>query len=206
MTEETIIPKGPKGLPYFGSTFSFASPNRLDWMASLLDKHGDVFSFKMMNRKFYMINHPDYVKEILATKMSKYSKESGGFRVLKKVLGESVFTASGDVWKRKRTLVQPQFHKKKINQLAEVMTSLTDEMLNRWEVNFEKKEPVDIKIEMMNITLGVVTRAMFGEALSDEDFQKVVDVFTPILQETNMRLLYPFKVRRYFNKKSYEMR
>ena len=201
MSQQNIIPKGPKGYPYLGSLLNFASPNRLAWLSDLKDKHGDVFKFTLLQEEYYLINHPDYVKEIMTSKMAQYSKDTGGFHTIKKVLGESVFTSMGDVWKRKRALAQPQFHKKKINNLSSIMTDTTEEMLERWEKKYQAKQAIDIKIEMMEITLGVVTKALFSTGLSKEEFQTVVDVFTPILLETNRRALYPFKFMRYFKPK-----
>lgn len=197
MNQSNIIPKGPKGYPYFGSLFNFSAPNRLDWLADLNDKYGDVFKFKLLGQEFYLINHPDYVKEILTTKMHQYSKDTGGFKTIKKVLGESVFTTSGDIWKRKRKLTQPQFHKKKINNLSTIMTKATAEMLDNWEQACKAGQSIDIKLEMMQITLGIVAKTLFSTGLNAAEFQTVADVFTPILQETTRRALFPFKFLRH---------
>lgn len=197
MNQVSITPQGPKGYPYFGNLFNFAAPNRLDWLTDLNNKYGDVFSFKIYDKEFYFVNHPDYVKEILTSKMRHYSKETGGFQTIKKILGESVFTTSGNVWKRKRNLAQPQFHKKKINNLSSIMTATTEEMLDDWEQKYQTGQQVDIKLEMMQITLGIVAKTLFSTGLNKKEFQTVADVFTPILQETNRRALYPFKFLRH---------
>ncbi len=199
--DQVLEPQGPKGLPYVGSLWRFSASDRLDWLSGLTDEYGDVSKFRLLKEEFYLVNHPDYVRDVLTSKVKQYSKDAAGFKIIKKVIGESVFTTTGEVWKRKRTLAQPQFHKKKINNLSSIMITAIQEMLERWESNCRQKKPLDIKQEMMEITLGVVTKTLFSTGLKDDEFKTVVDVFTPILKETNNRLLYPFKFLRHFKSK-----
>lgn len=112
---KNIIPQGPIGYPIIGSLLNLASPQRLDWLQALSDKYGDVAKFRLLKREVYLVNHPDLVRELLVQKVDNYTKRAVAFSIVKKVLGESTFTATGDVWKRKRKLVQPSFHKNRIS-------------------------------------------------------------------------------------------
>lgn len=191
--EKYKVPQGTTGYPVIGNLLNLASSNRLDWFQSLNDRFGEISTFKVMKTNVYLVNHPEYVKEILTSKMPTYTKRTIGFKIIKVVLGESIFTASHDVWKRKRRIAQPYFHKKIISNLATIMTDVITEMLDKWEEKCDKGETVDIMDAMMRLTLDVVVRTLFSTALTKEELQKVADVFTPILQETNNRNFYPFK-------------
>ena len=188
------IPKGPRGLPIIGSLFDLASPNRLDWLQSLTDQYGDVSKFSLFKERTYLINHPELVKEILTSKSDNFTKRTIGFKMLKVVLGESTFTSYGEPWKRKRRLAQPSFHKTKISNLSNIMTSTIEEMLDQWETRCDNHEIIEVTEEMMRLTLKVVVRALFSTGLSEEEVQVVADVFTPLLESTNKRVSFPFQL------------
>lgn len=189
-----ITPLGPKGYPYIGNLFNVASNQRLVWLQSISDKYGDIVKFKLLKKEIYLVNHPDLVRELLVQKVDNYAKNTVAFSVVRKVLGESTFTAMGDVWKRKRNLVQPSFHKNKISNLSTIMTDTIEEMLNDWELICDKKEALDVSDAMMRLTLNVVVRALFSTALTKEEVQTVADVFTPLLEEANTRASYPIRI------------
>lgn len=200
-TQEKIEPKGPKGYPFIGNLFNIASNQRLDWLQSLTETYGDVTKFRLLKKDVYLVNHPDLVRDVLVKKVNNYNKKTIAFSAVRRVLGESTFTSMGDVWKRKRKLVQPSFHKTRISNLAEIMTDTIKDMLDDWEKKCEKKEKLDVADAMMRLTLSVVVRALFSTALTKQEVQTVADVFTPLLEETTIRATYPLKFLRHFRTK-----
>ncbi len=188
-----IEPVGPKGYPFIGSLLDLASEKRLDWFQSLTQKYGDVSKFSLMKSDVYLVNHPDLVKQILTKKSSNYTKKSIAFKMVKVVLGESTFTSMGDTWKRKRRLVQPSFHKERIAALSTAITDTIEDMLAEWEVACAKKQTLNAAHEMMQLTLKVVVKSLFSTALSKAEVQTVANVFTPLLEATNKRVVFPFQ-------------
>lgn len=188
-----INPDGPKGYPVIGNLFDLAGPDRMDWLRSVAQQYGDVSKFKFVTDDIYLINHPDLVKEILTKKSDNYTKNTLSFKVVKVVLGESTFTAMGDVWRRKRRLVQPSYQKRRIAALSTTITDTIAEMLEEWEVACDKKQTLSAAREMMQVTLKVVVKSLFSTALSKEETQTVANVFTPLLDATNKRISNPFQ-------------
>jgi len=188
----TINPKGPKGYPFIGSLLNLASRKRLDWFQSLTEQYGDVSKFSLLKKEVYLINHPDLVKQILTKKSKNYTKRSIAFKMVKVVLGESTFTAMGDTWRRKRRLVQPSFHKERIAALATTITDTIAEMLEEWETVCDEQRTINVAHEMMQLTLKVVVKSLFSTALSKAEVQTVANVFTPLLEATNNRVVFPF--------------
>lgn len=193
MTVKNSTPQGPKGYPYIGNLFNLANSQGLDWLQSVAEKYGDVSKFRIIKRNMYLINHPDLVKEVLTHKMHNYSKKTYGFKIIRTVLGESIFTAMGDTWKRKRRLAQPYFHKKIIANLAQTMTDTIDDMREDWAKVHAEKKHLDVGDAMMRLTLTVVVRTLFSTSLTSKEVQTVADIFTPLLKGTNNRILYPIK-------------
>jgi cytochrome P450 len=185
-------PQGPKGYPYIGSLPKLASANRVNWLQSVADEYGSVSQFNLLKRNVYLVNHPDLVQEILTRGNKNYSKKTVGFKMVKVVLGESTFTAMGDEWRRKRLSVQPYFHRKKIANLATIMTECIEKMLDQWETLCDIEKTLQTTDAMMQVTLNVVVKALFSTALSEEDIQTVADAFNPLLEATNQRVVLPF--------------
>lgn len=194
VAEKGEKPGGPRGLPIIGSLLKLAQKDRINWLAQIHQTYGDVVRFKLFQRQVYLVNHPDLVREILVQRRDNYTKDTLSFRMVSVVLGESTFTAMGESWQRKRQLVQPSFHKERIAKLGEIMTDTIAEMLAGWEQNSSSGQVINIADAMMKLTLKIVVRALFSTGLSDQEVQTVADIFTPLLEETNHRISYPFKI------------
>ncbi|MEM1124630.1 MAG: cytochrome P450, partial [Bacteroidota bacterium] len=188
-----INPAGPKGYPFIGNILDLASPKRLDWMQSVTNEYGDVSKFKLLNKTVYLVNHPDLVREMLTKKSTNYTKKTIGFKMLKTVLGDSTFTSLRSTWNRKRRLVQPSFHKERIAALSTTITNTIGDMLDDWEVACDKQQALNMAHEMMQLTLRVVVKSMFSTALTNAEVQTVANVFTPLLEATNKRVVFPFQ-------------
>ena len=82
--------------------------------------HGDIFTFRVANRRLIFVNHPDDIKRILQENQRNY-KKSEAYRKLALLLGESLFTSDGSYWLSQRRTIQPAFHRDQIKSYAEIM-------------------------------------------------------------------------------------
>ena len=187
-------PKGPKGYPFIGSLAKLASSRRVDWLQSITNTYGDVVEFKLLKKNFYLINHPDLMKDILTRDIDNYSKKTISFKFIKEVLGESTFTAMGDDWRRKRLTVQPSFRNASISNLATIMTDCIEDFLTEWESQCDRGNSIELSDAMMHLTLKVVVKALFSSTLSDTDFRDITKVFKPLLEAVNARISLPVKM------------
>ncbi len=76
-------------------------------------KYGDAVFFKFFNVAICLLVHPDYIEQVLVMPQSNFVK-SRDYRVLSRVMGEGLLTATGEAWWRQRKLVQPAFHHENI--------------------------------------------------------------------------------------------
>ena len=61
----------------------------------------------------YVVNHPDYVREILVANQGNFIK-SRALQRAKILLGEGLLTSEGQHHLRQRRLVQPAFHRERL--------------------------------------------------------------------------------------------
>jgi cytochrome P450 len=150
---------------------------------------GDVAQGRILWMHGYMASGPDAVKHVLVDNAHNYIKGRPSL-FLKPLLGEGLFTAEGNLWKRNRRLAQPAFHRERIERLVSLMVQTTSELLGRWEMRLQRSagEAFDILPDMMSLTMSVVARALFTADVS-QDAVDVRHALTYAIEETNRRIL-----------------
>jgi cytochrome P450 len=138
------------------------------FMTTLTQRYGDVVRISFLNQEGYLLNHPDAVKYVLQGHHHQYSKDVFALKFLKALLGEGLLTNEGASWLRQRRLIQPAFHRKRLNALSTVMTDATCAMLERWQGIAQRGEVLDVAQEMMRLTLRNVGLALLSRDLSNE--------------------------------------
>ncbi len=153
-----------------------------------ISKLGDIVRFSSLWTS-YLLTDPLHIEHVLQTNSRNYHKG----RVYKELIpstGEGLFVTDGEVWRRQRRLAQPAFHRDRIASFAQIMTDSTEEMLRRWSVEAEKGASVEIGAEMLQLTLGIVGKALFSRDLSYG--ADVVNRAFDVIREHTMRRLTSF--------------
>ncbi len=135
----------------------------LAFLTRMARDHGDVVTYRMGGRKVTLVNHPDYIKDLLVTSNRKFEKG----RVLKRskrLLGEGLLTSEGETHLRQRRLAQPAFHRQRIVNYAESMVTYADHTRLAWKDG----STVDMRGEMMQLTLNIVGKTLFDVDLETE--------------------------------------
>ena len=174
------VPPGPPGAPLIGNLRDMRVDMARSW-ARAREQYGDLVHYHIASRPIFLVCHPDDIRYVLVDNSRNYTK-GRGLEKAKPLLGEGLLTSEGEFWLRQRRLAQPAFHREHIASLADVMTSVTDEMLSRWELQATEGRAFDVADEMMKLTLTVVTRALFNTALTPDDIRTVSHAFPPLLR------------------------
>jgi cytochrome P450 len=126
--------------------------------------------------KICLVNHPDFLKELLIERQRDLAKIGTEVGPVKAILGRGLLTNNGDEHLRHRRLLQPAFHRGKINGYARVMSELAQRFSDRCQVGVS----VDVYNEMSVLTLAVMASALFGadvEGISTHVRTALMDVF-----------------------------
>lgn len=190
MNQRAATPPSSPGKPFVGHLLDFRrNPTKL--LSDLARKHGDIVHFKLGPQDIYLLNHPDYVKDVLVTNNRNFVK-SRGLEMAKKFLGESLLTSEGEFHRRQRRLAQPAFHRQRINAYANVMTGHAERTRERWSDG----ETLEVWQEMMRLTLAIVGKTLFdadveseapeiGKALTDvmQLFERITNPLSGLLDK-----------------------
>ncbi|MDQ4044989.1 MAG: cytochrome P450, partial [Chloroflexota bacterium] len=151
----------------FGSLFD-AWRDPLRFTEGLARDYGDIASYRIGTYTGYLLNHPDHVRHVLQRNHDNYSKQNYHFKMIKPVVGEGLLTSDGEHWLQQRRLIQPVFHRRRINRFSSTTTRAALEMVQAWEPAARSGQPVDVAHEMMRLALRIVGEAVFSIDISSE--------------------------------------
>lgn len=135
----------------------------------------------------YILGEPRLVEHVLVTNSRNYVKQTRGYDMLRKVLGNGLVTSEGEFWKRQRRIAQPAFHKERLFAFGETMTRAATEMVNAWKPG----QPFDVANEFMQVTLRLVGETLLSSDVTSEA-SEVGHAITVALEHLIHRTLHPF--------------
>jgi cytochrome P450 len=136
---------------------------RLPFLVESAQRYGDIVLFKVGNERIYLLNHPDFIRDVLVTNQKNFTKSRALVRA-KKVLGEGLLTSEGEFHLRQRRLAQAAFHRDRIAAYARSMVACAERTRSRWKTG----ETLDIHEEMMRLTLAIVAQTLFSADVEGE--------------------------------------
>ena len=190
-TPPKTVPGPPANLLGLLQFLVFGSPrDLLGFYMNAAKNYGDIVHFGSGSFSTYFVVHPDYVKHVLQDNNHNYPKKNRFNDMLKPLTGDGLLTSDGDVWRRRRRMSQPSFHRERVAGFAKGMTDATQAMLERWTTFAEHGQAFDVGQEMQRITLSIVGRALFSADISG-DTDEMGQAVTTIFRHFNHRLRHP---------------
>ena len=144
--------------------------NPIPFHKKYFDKLGDTFSVRIGRTKHLILSRDNEVAEYILQKNHKnYHKSNIQTVYLSKYIGKGLLTSDGDFWLKQRRLIQPAFHKQKMNQLVVNMEQIIASELN----NLAEEKPVDIFPMMSQLAYNVVAKSLFHLSASKEKLNRI---------------------------------
>ncbi len=147
-----------------------------EYVLSLEKKYGEISKIKFGPFTVIYLANPDYIEHVLLDRDTYIKVQEGG--MLRLLLGNGLLTSEGDFWLKQRRLIQPVFHKQRLERFVQKISESTDEMLTAWEN--KQSETLDAYNEMNRVTLDIVGKTLFSTNVKSE-FDKVNTALTKIM-------------------------
>lgn len=154
-----VLPPSPKGLPIVGNAFQFNN-NPLQFLRDVQRIYPRIATIYAGKEPLVFCFRPEHVRAILVENPRNFTKpnrDNAKFN-LRLLLGDGLLTIDGDYHRQQRRLVQPAFHKQRIEAYAETMVQLTLEELATWQPYQE----IDMARTMQRLTLRIILKALFN--------------------------------------------
>jgi cytochrome P450 len=159
--------------------------------------YGDLVSFRLVTRQFYLFSHPKLIEQALIKQSDVFVKTYHPKKPigLALVLGQGLITSQGDVWQRQRRLMQPIFQRSNITTLLPQIATAGSNMLDRWQKLGEGAE-VNLSGEMLQLTLEVITQTMFSASVLNK-IEQISPSLDTLLRYATKTLLNPLTLPLY---------
>ena len=180
------FPPGPRGFPVLGilPMLRRDPPATFQWAR---EHFGDFVTLPIANRRMLLLSDPEGVKRVLVDNSRAYRK-GRGIQKMREVLGDGLLTSEGDFWLRQRRLAQPAFHREKLARMADGMAEVTRrQLLTVLDSAARSSQPVDLVTLMTEVTLSIVSRALFGTEIAAQDLRVVEQSMPPVLDRAIAR-------------------
>jgi cytochrome P450 len=163
----------------------FRPANPILLFQHLVDEYGDIAHYKIGWNHIVFLNHPNYIREVLVVQNENFVKERT-VRRSKMLLGEGMITSEGAQHRAQRQVAQPAFHRQRIPEYADTMVREAARMRDQWRHGEER----NIAIDMMHLTLNVVSETLFATDLRDE-VHELADAINRIMGLYNFLVMLP---------------
>ena len=163
----------------------FRPANPIDLFQHLVQEYGDIAHYKIGWNHIVFLNHPDYIREVLVVQNDNFVKERT-VRRSKMLLGEGMITSEGAQHRAQRQVAQPAFHRQRIPEYAEATVREAARARDLWRNGEER----NIAIDMMHLTLNVVSETLFATDLRDE-VDELADAINRIMGLYNFLVMLP---------------
>ncbi|EAI0008414.1 TPA: cytochrome P450 [Campylobacter jejuni] len=193
MSECPFFPKPYKNKASTLLTFLL---KRRSWLDGLYERSYKMQTgyVKMPNFDLYVINDTKEVKRMMVDKVREFPKSAFLHELLSPLLGESIFTTNGEVWKKQRELLRPSFEMTRINKVFNLMSEAVADMMDRFG-KYPNHAIIEVDEAMTFITADVIFRTIMSSKLDEGKGKKILNAFVTFQEQsvhTAMRRMFRF--------------
>lgn len=182
----------PNKVPFYKFLIrsSTIAKNPITFHKKWFDEKGDTFAIKS---PFYghivLTRDANMTKHILQKKHKIYHKSKIQTRYLSKYVGYGLLTSSGDYWLKQRRLIQPAFHKEKIQNLVSIINEAIVEQVNK----IEPEGYVELYPLMNELAFEVVAKSLFNFSANRDTLKRLQFIIEKLQLFIVKELRMPYK-------------
>ena len=155
-TQISALPPGPRPLPVVGNIFAFRR-DQLGYLQALQRQFGKMATIYIGKTPVVLLFRPEHVRYVLTENPRNFTSREVA-EGLRQLIGDGLLTIDGEAHRQQRRMVQPAFHKKRVESYAGIMTDYTEQMLQDWRAG----DRIDIARAMQELTLRIVGKCLFN--------------------------------------------
>lgn len=178
------VPVAPRRWPLLGHT-----PAMLTQRAKFTDalhEHGEVVRLDLGPLHAYFVTDPALTHEVLVSQGSKFRK-GAMFDKFQPYLGTGLLLSNGEHHLRQRRLMQPAFHRERIEAYASTMARAAAALAARWQPG----EIRTIENDMQELAVTIVGETLFSTEIGQRAVEEVRRSIFTVIQQGMIRALSP---------------
>lgn len=147
-----------------------------------------------LKRKLILTQHPGFIQHVLKENHKNYQKSAIATEACARYLGKGLLFSNGAEWLQQRRLIQPAFHREKLQGLQTIIITTIKESIEECPTG----DAVDLYPFVHELSFRVLLRSIFDIPLPSDTITEIGQLFTDIqeflIKDTNQpvrRLWYP---------------
>jgi cytochrome P450 len=116
---------------------------------------------------YYSFSAPEALQHILVSSRQKYSRGKRWQKIVGDVVGHGLLTDNGERWKNHRQLINPYFHKKKVDGYVQTLAQNTQTLAEHWKAT-SADAPMNFTDMMLYLTLINAGDTFFGYDIRED--------------------------------------
>ncbi len=148
------------------------------YISNLVDKSYEMKMGQIwaIGRSIFMPNQPELVRRILVDDAEHFPKSDMVSNILKLLLGNGLFVANGEEWKRQRRMIDPAFAHARLQRVYPLMWEAAKAMHERLGA-LSDGDAIAVDEEMTHVTADVIFRTIFSIPLEQQGARLLFDAF-----------------------------
>lgn len=158
---------------------------RRSWLDGLYAKSYKMRAgrVKMPGFDLFVVNDPKEVRKIMVDNVKEFPKSDMLHELLKPLLGVSIFTTNGEVWKKQRELLRPSFEMTRISKVFDLMSNAAADMMEKFR-KYPNGSIVEVDEHMTFVTADVIFRTIMSSKLDEIKGKEILHAFVTFQEET----------------------
>lgn len=169
--------------------------NPVKFISKSMEAFGGTYTASLgLSKKLILTQHPDFINYILKDNHKNYSKSELSTESAVEFFGSGLLFSNGDYWLRQRRLIQPAFHREKIQGLYDIMIRSIDDFLEDFPAGAQDIYPL-----MHKVSFNILIRSLFDIKITEGLINEMSSIFTELqdflIRDINQpfrKFFYPF--------------
>ena len=158
------------------------------------EEFGSTFTFHLgVTKPAIVSTDPDFIQHVLQKNHTNYNKSDIQTERMAEFQGQGLLNSHGDAWFRQRRFLAKGFLRSRLATLLPLQHEVMDEAMAGFAQRAEQG-PVDIYHEMVEVTLKLVGKSLFGRLISDKELQFTADAVSEVQAFIVRQIVQPYLI------------
>ena len=169
----------PVGYSLFQTTLKSKEflKNPIRFISKSMEAFSGTYSASLgINRRLIITQSPDFINYILKENHRNYNKSELATERAVKFFGKGLLFSNGDYWLRQRRLIQPAFHREKLQGLYSIIIKSIDDFLLQFPIG----KSIDIYPLIHRLSFNIIIQSLFDIKLSSQIMEELSQIFTEL--------------------------
>jgi cytochrome P450 len=173
------MPRAPR-LPLVGSLPALLR-DRFDFFERARDRCGDIFALDLGVQEIVIVADPLAAEEIFVSRSKNFDKGEAFWEGLREAIGNGLALSEGDLWRRQRRLMNPEFRRERIASFRATIEATVDELLDELAQLGRNNQTLDISAWTSTLLSTLTVRLLIGAEIKPNEFARLRDALAVML-------------------------